>query len=414
MFRTVKLVAGNKLINEKCFLSLFSLSRHNFAPANFATRNYGVKSENVKKDIEFCKLGDIDKFKNLEKEFSPKFSQEKVCKFILKQNIQVPNLIGYSKSMQSINNTHHLRNMLPETVSIGRFDAEEDNAIMRNMENLSKLTQVKSYNEILLMSRENKGLLTKMEIIGSFLSQGIQKIRLPQEVFFRARNLLVLSKGELTEEEKRVIEEHFNSGFRAWKSLGEKLNRDPNTIKTYAFSRYKDKSKRGRFALDETKKIMKAVFKTNKKSLYNSDDVTTSAIIWDELAQELNRPAKHVYYHWLFFIQPLLTRHEAGVLDVDFKIPLLEYCVKSDIQYPQSANWKNISKSPEFFGTTPCYLSFTYGYIRRNTKAAYKLDDKEVTTKVMLERLKSLRSMKRKNKSEEDILDYYENVIKKN
>ena len=412
MFRTVKLVAGIKLINEKCFLSLFSLPGHNFAPANFATRNYGIKSENVKKDIEFCKLGDIDKFKNLEKEFSPKFSQEKVCKFILKQNIQVPNLIGYSKRMQSLNNPQHLRNMLPETVSLGRFDAEEDNAIIRNMENLSKLTQVKSYNEILLMSRENKGLLTKMEIIGSFLSQGIQKIRLPQEVFIRARNLLVLSKGELTEEEKRVIEEHFNSGFRAWKSLGEKLNRDPNTIKTYAFSRYKDKSKRGRFASEETKKIMKAVFKTNKKSLYNSDDVTTTAIIWDELAQELNRPAKHVYYHWLFFIQPLLTRYEAGVLDVDFKIPLLEYCVKSDIQYPQSANWKNISRSPEFFGTTPCYLSFTYGCIRRHTKYAYKLDDKEVTTKVMLERQKSLRSMKpRKNK---DILDYYENIIKKN
>merc|ERR1719187_3028999 len=130
------------------------------------------------------------------------------------------------------------------------------------------------------MSRENKGLLTKMEIIGSFLSQGIQKIRLPQEVFFRARNLLVLSKGELTEKEKRIIEEHFNSGenFKAWTSLGEKLNRNMTTIRDYAkiHFRYKDKSKRGRFTLEETKKIIKAVFKTNKKALYNSDDVQIS------------------------------------------------------------------------------------------------------------------------------------------
>ena len=91
MFRT--LVTGLKQINEK-FLSRFSLTRtsNNFAPVNLTTRNYGVTSEIVKKDIEFCKLGDIEKLKNLEKELTTKSSQEKICKLILKQDIRVPNL----------------------------------------------------------------------------------------------------------------------------------------------------------------------------------------------------------------------------------------------------------------------------------------------------------------------------------
>ena len=71
MFRTLKLVTGFKQLNEKC-LSWFSLARtsHNFVPVNFTTRNYGVQSEIVKKDVEFCKLGDIEKLANLEKELS--------------------------------------------------------------------------------------------------------------------------------------------------------------------------------------------------------------------------------------------------------------------------------------------------------------------------------------------------------
>jgi len=372
----------------------------------------------VKKDIEFCKLGDIEKLKNLEKELTTKSSQEKICKIILKQDIRVPNLFGLSNRKRDLNISKRQQTNIPENVSLRKFDAEEDDAIMRKMEKLSKLTGEKSYSEILLANKGDEFLLAKMQIIGSFLSQGIQKIRFPQEVFLRARSLLVLSRGELTEKEKRIIEEHVNSceNFRAWTSLGEKLNRDDMTIKAYAENdlRSKGKSKRGQFTVEESKTIMKAVFKTNKKALSNSDDLTVTAIIWDELAQELNRPPKYIYDHWQKFIQPLLTRYEAGVLEVDFKIPLLEYCIKSDIQYPQNANWKKISSSPEFLGTTSHYLKVIYATIRRQTKAFYKLSDKDVTTKVMLEYKKTVRTRKPPtHKGEKDMLDYYENYIKR-
>ena len=79
MFRTLKLVTGLKQINEKC-LAWFSLPSHNFVPINFTSRNYGVKSEIVKKPVEFCQLGDIEKLKNLEKELTTKSSQEKYAR----------------------------------------------------------------------------------------------------------------------------------------------------------------------------------------------------------------------------------------------------------------------------------------------------------------------------------------------
>ena len=148
MFRTLKLVTGLKQLNEKCF-SWFSLTSHNFLPVvNFATRNYRVKSENVKKDVEFCKLGDIETLKTLAKELSTKSSQEKICKIILKQDILVPNLFGCSKITRSFTSIRRHQQNIPEEVCFGRFDAEEDNAIMRNMEKLSKLTKEKSYSEI--------------------------------------------------------------------------------------------------------------------------------------------------------------------------------------------------------------------------------------------------------------------------
>ena len=154
MFRTLKVVTALKQINEKC-LTWFPLPslNSNFVPVNLTSRNYRVRSEIVKKPVEFCQLGDIEKLKNLEKELSTKSSQEKICKIILKQDIRVPNLFDFSKitqsqSFSSSTKNYRTNNAIPEDVSLGRFNAEEDNANMKNVEKLSKLTKEKSYSEI--------------------------------------------------------------------------------------------------------------------------------------------------------------------------------------------------------------------------------------------------------------------------
>ena len=165
---------------------------------------------------------------------------------------------------------------------------------------------------------------------------------------------------------------------------------------------------------------MNLVFEVNKKALFDAENIRQTSEIWAQLANDLNRIDVRVFYHWLFVLQPFLRRYEAGVLDVDFRIPLLEYCIKNDIKYPQNANWVEISKEPEFAGTTPSYLSKIYLNIRKHTKRSiYKgRADHEVTTKELLEYQKTRKvyskpSDKTQHKIwEKEVLDYYENVIK--
>ena len=110
-------------------------------------------------------------------------------------------------------------------MSFERFDADEDKIIVENLENLVKRAKMNSFGEVLNVDLSDKNRVTRIEIIGSYFSQGMQKIRLPQVVFNRARILLVSPKGDFSEAEKRIIEEHVNSceNFKDWTSLGRKL-----------------------------------------------------------------------------------------------------------------------------------------------------------------------------------------------
>jgi len=309
-------------------------------------------------------------------------------------------------------------------VSYKKFDAEEDNIIAKNVETLVKQTKMKSLGDILEIDHRDEHRFTRMEIIGSYLSQGMPKIRIPNEVFDRARKLLVCPKGELTETEKRIIAEHLNSNenFNKWSSLERKLDRSRSSIKQFAVNIFqnKEKTKRGRFSLEESKKVLDHVFAANKNALLDTEDINITSNVWSQLANNLKRPYTNVYIHWTGRLQPLLTRYEANVLDVDFRIPLLQHCISEDIKYPQNANWLEISKNPKFVGTTPVYLALVFKITRMNTKAKNKeLKDHEITSEVMLQFLMTKRAYKKQNdktcfkKGEKDVLVYYDNVIKK-
>merc|ERR1711915_663738 len=133
---------------------------------------------------------------------------------------------------------------------------------------MGKQAKLKSFAEVLEIDPRDEHRVARMEIIGSYLSQGLQKIRLPQEVFERTRRLLIYSKGDFTETEKRIIDEHVNGcmSFKDWSSLGRKLGRDPKSLETYARRniRQKEKNKRWGFTAEESKKVLDHVFAVNK------------------------------------------------------------------------------------------------------------------------------------------------------
>jgi len=397
MFQTLKLVLVNKPVAKEKVFNLFSPSSLNDFESALTSRSYAVPKRNID-EIKFSKLKDIEQLKGLEKHtFNTNSSQDVICRFILNKNFTVPNLIGYTKATHSFHRSK-FRN-LPSLLSFERFDADEDKIIVENLENLVKRAKMNSFGEVLNVDLSDKNRVTRIEIIGSYFSQGMQKIRLPQVVFNRARILLVSPKGDFSEAEKRIIEEHVNSceNFKDWTSLGRKLDRHHSSVRNYVINqlRNKEKTRRGKYSAEESKKVMDHLFEVNKRALFDEENISITSKVWVQLADYLNRPVVNVFDHWLGRVQPFLRRYEAGVLDVDFRIPLLEYCIMNDIKYPQNANWLKISKEPKFVGTTPYYLSLIYKNIRINAKGSIYEGraDHEITTKAMLEYQKTRRAM---------------------
>ena len=73
------------------------------------SRNYAKKipKRNADDEIQFSKLQDIEQLKGLEKHtFNTNSSQDVACRFILNENIMVPNLIGYAKATVSFKRFH--------------------------------------------------------------------------------------------------------------------------------------------------------------------------------------------------------------------------------------------------------------------------------------------------------------------
>ena len=100
MFRALKLVLVKKPVSTKKVLNLFSPSILNVFERALAStsKNYGVSKRSVDDEIKFSKLKDIEQLKGLEKHtFTTNSCQDIICRFILNENIMVPNLMGYTK-----------------------------------------------------------------------------------------------------------------------------------------------------------------------------------------------------------------------------------------------------------------------------------------------------------------------------
>ena len=99
---------------------------------------------------------------------------------------------------------------IPAEMKIGKFDPKDDEIIIINMESLLKSVKLSKHedevlNQILSLSVENDHL-NKLNVIGLWLSQGLEDIRLPCDVAHRARRLYSSSRNKVfTEEEDEII-----------------------------------------------------------------------------------------------------------------------------------------------------------------------------------------------------------------
>ena len=181
--------------------------------------------------------------------------------------------------------------------------------------------------------------------------------------------------------------------------------------------KHHDKTSVGAFSLEESQKILKAVYAKVPNFLEDEESVT--AVVWgEELAAEMNRTPHHIANHWNRVLYPLLTRHEAGVLEVDFNMRTVKHCADNGIRYAQEADWAAIASLPQFRGTTSTWLAQTYGAVRSNYKYSEKergnkVENAEVTSEVLLDFLLTRKSYSKRNtesKRENDIIEYYESL----
>ena len=202
-----------------------------------------------------------------------------------------------------------------------------------------------------------------------------------------------------------------------FKDLEKELRRYYLTIRSQyrEILRHQDKTSAGTFSLEESQKILKAVY--DKVPNFLEDEESVSAVVRDEeLAAEMNRKPQYIAQHWNVVLHPLLTRHEAGVLEVDFRPRIVKHCADNGIRYRQEADWAAIASLPQFRGTTASWLAHTYGkvtavYKESEKNKGIKVKDAEVTSEVLSDYLRTRGKGKRSiTKKEENIIVFYENM----
>ena len=113
--------------------------------------------------------------------------------------------------------------------------------------------------------------------------------------------------------------------------------------------------------MEENKKILETILSNNINAL-NSYVIDKG--ILENLSEVLQRKPRNISTHWICELQPILTRYEANVLDVDFRHILITYCVDNGIIYNQDADWSSIIQEPMFKGTTKPYLAKIYANVK--------------------------------------------------
>ena len=382
------------------------------------------------KKIKMCGIMNLNVHKEILKSDLDTGYLNKSVKVVLSKNILVPEVslfCDFSKIRRGFQHTDFSRkiytNKLPTDMKIGKFSPKEKFLIQENSQTLLvELKATKNKEEVFIdmfMKDEDQYFSEKVHILGLYLSQGMKDIRLPCDVFLTARNLHLSNKDQFTKEEDEMILNYMNNeGLNSktpYADISKKLERSIKSVE----SRHKDilihqdKTKLNlRFSNYENEQIMKAVFEYYGFNL-KEIDITNRHNIWEQLGEKLCRRPNNIYNHWYQFMLPHLIHHENGVLYIDIREPLIDYCVDNNIMFAQEANWQEIVTNPRFAGTTASNLSSTYRNVRQLTKRKIKkniagVEDHEITSKTMQKYLLERTPSPRKRKDVEELISSYE------
>jgi hypothetical protein len=92
---------------------------------------------------------------------------------------------------------------------------------------------------------------------------------------------------------------------------------------------------------------------------------------WIKIAEKLQRRPHDERGHWMYQLEPILQRYQAGTLHKDVKDVMINHLLEHNMNYAQEVDWKELAKLFKFAGTTSSYLSQNYSTLRSDTGKKY-------------------------------------------
>jgi len=362
-----------------------------------------------------CPILSIGENKTVQKELGQDLLIDTMVGYILAENIRVPmiallyNVSVFQNNLDGIPRKSFPNNLDTE-IKVGRFTARDDQIIMENWSFLQKQTKREPFleeneatTEIFLNAVKDQGL--KNNIVGHFLSQGLPNARLATEVFHRAKILLCAKKGFFSPEEDQIITQFVEKEGRKWAALAKRLERSARAVKErYEVMTNEYEVKDSQFTAGEDEIIICEVFNANKNILMEKNITTED---WKRIGKKLGRNHLHVQQRWSTCLEPTLTRHHAGTLNMDIRKVLLEHLLENNMQFAQDVDWKELAMLPKFAGATSQYLHRKWQDMRTSTRRNYpELSEDKLNTE---EIQRWYNNSKRNNTEKKDA--YYEGLV---
>jgi len=300
---------------------------------------------------------------------------------------------------------------------VGRFSVRDDKIILENWDQLKNKTRKQlqldendAIKEIFEDSNKDQGI--KQNIIGYFLAQGLPDTRLATEVFHRARKLLSTRKRSFSPEEDKIILDFVEKEGKKWAALTKLLKISGKNSAKYRYDVLTNNYKKGPYTFEEHKILLSEVFAVNKSVLTDGNNLTMED--WKRIGDKLGRNPLYVHGHWCHYLEPMLTRYEAGTLHVDVRKKLLDHLVENNMKYTHEVDWKELAKLPKFAGTTPAYLSARLQNMKTAThEKSPELSPTELTVEA-IQKWYDNSERKANTKKEEyqaELIAFYRNII---
>ena len=323
-----------------------------------------IKQKKQKKLAAVCRIMESKEHKAIQKELGQDAPLDVFVSHILGKDIMVNKIALKTNVSVFRGNLHFIRKEdlpkdLDPELKVGRFSVRDNEIILENWSHLksqtSKQLQLDEKDAIKAIFEDtNKDQGFKKNVVGYFLAQGLPDTRLATEVFQRARILLTTRKGDFTPEEDKIILDFVEKEGKKWAALTKLLKTAGKNSAKQRYNVLTNNYKIGAYTAEEDKIILGEVFAANKFVLSDGNNLTMED--WKRIGGKLGRNPLYVNSHWRKALEPILTRYQAGTLDVEVKKVLLDHLVKNNMDYTQNVDWKELAKLPKFAGSTPSYL----------------------------------------------------------